>query len=176
MLLQLNKIIQLSLVVAIFFALSSCGFRPVYKSSGGDNPGISNLLSSITVKKVGFGRPGQVFQTHLENLLNPKGESLPSKYSLSVEISRRKTPFAIEQDREITRYNLIVNGRYVLVNSSTGKVVTKNKSKITASYDTADSDFATFVSEEDTLNRIMKEMAEDIHFRISSLFLNKAKD
>ncbi len=169
-------------IILITSLLQSCGFTPVYKGNiqeneegAGNGELLKEKLASISLKSVKFGRAGQVLQTSLEDILNPISIQVDKKYDLKLKIDKRRVAQAIERDREITRYNLIVMVQYTLMESSTGKVVSSGVSRIEDSYDAVQSDFATFAVEEDTLLRIMKEVAQDIRFRLVSFLINTAK-
>ncbi len=156
--------------------LASCGFTPVYQDHSKEQAGdkqLSTKLASVAVKPIDFGRPGQVLHTDLEQLFNPNGAAagVPSRYTLDVSLERRKDASAIQRDRQITRYTMLVTAKYVL-HDRKGGVVTKGQSLITGSFDAASSDFSNYTAEEDTVMRIMHEVAKDIDFQLMSVFLD----
>lgn len=149
--------------------LAACGFSPVYKSEQFDGK-VKAALAATEVAAAGDSRDGQILRTELENLLHPAGASAP-KYRLEVTLETLKEAQAVERTREVTRYKLAVTAHYALSETGGGKKVTAGKSRITGSYDTAASDFATFTVEGDTRARILKETARDIRFQLAGFFL-----
>ena len=154
--------------LVLVLLVQGCGFSPVYKQGQSVNVD----LSSVKVQEISFGRAGQVLQTKLENLLNPKRAATDTKYRLSIQMKKRRDALGIERTREITRYNLTVTASYALKDTQTGEVVHKGQSQITSGYDAVASDFATYTVEEDTLLRVMEEIAKDIRFQLAGKFLD----
>lgn len=152
-------------LIAVFF-VTSCGFEPVYKANGGKN--LRTELRTVKVEKIDFGRHGQELQTELEKIFNPRDIPAAPKYSLSIKLTSSKGGQAIQQNREVTRYDMSVTANFVLKEIG-AKEIEKGTSRMVSSYDVVDSDFATYAAEEDALTRIMEEMARDISFKIAAL-------
>ncbi len=168
-------------VLLIFALVQGCGFSPMYSKKGNNNlkslnqkerESVKDSLRKVTISKLDFGRPGQILVSDLEDLLNATNSNGEKKYSLNITITKSKAALATEKNREITRYNLVVDAEYRLVDLTTGAEINHGRSRITESYDAVESDFATYAAEEDSLKRIMKEMAHDIYFKISTYFAN----
>jgi LPS-assembly lipoprotein len=155
------------------FTLQACNLSPVYsKKDNGVSP-VATELASIAVSKIGDDRNGQILRTRLEDMLDPKSNTSAKNYDLIVDVSVISNPLAIEQDAEITRYNMVYGAKVRLKNRETGKVVFKENSNITGSYQTDSSDFATYTVENDTLKRLVEESAQDIRARLINYFVNK---
>lgn len=162
------RIAELALVIALAIILSGCGFRPVYELKTGERS-----LSEISVRPVDFGRAGQILTTELEDLFNPGRKASAPKYTLFLALDRKKEGLAIQQDKEVTRYNLIVKADYRLEEIGAGKVITSGSSRVFGSFDAVESDFGTYAAEEDTLNRIMKELAKNIEMKLQAALPKK---
>lgn len=164
-----------SLVIVIVWVLAGCGFKPVYQKGNGES--LAPELASITVSPVssdiGQGRPAQLLKAELEDLLRPAGNGHAEKYELLLALRQAKEPMFIEQDRRITRYNLIVTADYTLKEKGTGKELTKGVSRMVGSFDAEDSDFSTFAAEQDTLRRAVVEIARNIQHRLSAYFTGR---
>ena len=144
--------------------LSSCGFTPVYKTIDDKS---SNALSLASVKvESTHDLMGQFYANKLTDLLNPSAMQVEQKYRVNTSLRKHKIPFAIQQDRTITRYKLVVEASYKLVNIDDGKVLDEGSLRREGGYDKVDSDYATYVSDEDTTKRIVEELAEDTRIRI----------
>lgn len=169
-----------SLLFIIALSLSSCGFQPVYKHAGGDAADVKTgpaapspqqkQLQAIRVEPVDFGRPGQILHGELTDALNPAKTETPAKYRLDITVTKAKHGQLVEQDREITRYQLICNASYRLVDLEKGSAVFEDTARLGTSFDAQPSDFATYTAEEDALKDLMKEMARTIHFSLIAYF------
>ncbi len=158
--------------MAAVLTLAGCGFAPVYQKGNGG--ALAPELSAISVLSVssdiGQGRPAQLLKAEMEDLLRPANDATAEKYELAVVLRQAKEPMFIEQDRRITRYNLIVTADYTLKEKATGKELTKGTSRMVGSFDAEGSDFSTFAAEQDTLRRAVVELARDIQHRLSAYF------
>lgn len=161
---------NLTLLILVSAAISACGFQPVYQQKSADNVQSKYDFSSVAVSQINFGRPGQQLQSKLEDLLNPTGKSSEKRYNLRVDVEKKREGIAITQEREITRYNLVVTAKYKLEDRETGKTVDEGTSRMFGSFDAVESDFGTYAAEEDTLARIMGELANNIQVKLTSYF------
>jgi LPS-assembly lipoprotein len=160
-------------VVLLLASVSACGFKPVYKDYGADKT-LSASLAAIEVAPLRQDRHEQVLHSALQDLFHPSGSAdIPTKYVLEVALERRRDASAIQRNREITRYNLSVVAKYLLKDKATGKVVKKGTSRMSGSYDIAASEFSNYTAEGDTISKIMREIAKDIRFQLTTGFLDK---
>jgi hypothetical protein len=160
-----------NIYLVLIFLLASCGFTPVYKTSGMDvNTG--GELAMIKVVST-HDLNGQYFQTRLEDLLNPKAVSAQEKYQLTVKLTQSEVPIDIQQDRTVTRYKIIVTVAYTLTDIGTNAVVDQASLRREGGYDKVESEYATYVSQEDTVKRVTKELAEDTKLRIMSVLVKR---
>ena len=158
----------LSLLSAMW--LAACGFTPVHKSMESDSE-FSEKLAAIEIVS-SHDLIGQSFKTNLDNLLNPTSSSIAKKHKMVVKVTKSEVPLAIQEDRTITRYKVILNANYVITDIETGEKIDSGDIRRDGGYDKVDSDYATYISEEDTTKRIIKELAEDAKIRIISVMLN----
>ena len=158
-----NKII---VIFAILF-IASCGFTPVYQQQDANSADILASVSVVSSRDL----DGQSFSTKLEDLLNPNAKQIDKKYRIDTKLTKSKTPFAIQQDRTITRYKISVLVKYTIVELTTNKVVDQGTLKREGGFDVVESDYGSYISEEDTTKRIIKELAEDANIRIISIIV-----
>ncbi len=162
----LRKLITISIVLFI----SACGFTPVYKTMG-ENSTNAASLAAVKVEST-HDLIGQFYSNKLTDLLNPSAMQVEPKYRIQTTLRKNKIPFAIQQDRTITRYKLVLEADYKLVNIDDGKIIDEGSLRREGGYDKVDSDYATYVSDEDTTMRIVKELAEDTRIRILASLIN----
>jgi hypothetical protein len=152
------------LTLIIIFIVTSCGFTPVYQTVEGDSAN-AKKLASVKVES-SHNLMGQYYSNNLSDLLNPTSLQIEPKYRISTDLKKHRIPFAIQQDRTITRYKVVIEVNYKLVNMENGDVIDEGRLHREGGYDKVDSDYATYVSDEDTTKRIVKELAEDTRIRI----------
>lgn len=182
MLLFQNKLSQnkgktlVFLTVASLLLVQACGFSPVYKKQKNPNGDvdISTSLQSVKVSKIGRGIKGQQLQAKLEDLFNPTRIENTKEYILSIKLNQKKEAQLVRKIRDIDRYNIVLTGKFTLKDKATNKEVYKGKSKIISGYGVVDSDFATLSAEEDTIKRVIDEMAKDINFKIADYFISES--
>lgn len=150
-------------LIILLLSLTSCGFSPVYSN---DSSHMSSVvkLASIEVN-TSYGLMQQLYKTELEDLLNPDQRVQEKLYKVDIDITKALVPIAIEQDRTITRYKVVVSGNYTLKDNS-NKVISTGKLRSEGSYDKVESDYGTYISEDDTTKRIIRQLAEDTRNRL----------
>ena len=150
------------------FLLSACGFTPIYSQK--NNSELSKKLAAIKVTPI-HNLMGQKYVSALEDVLDPKNTHTANKYIIDAVLYKYVRPLAIEQDRTVTRYKVVVNVEYTLKDQADGKIISKGRIKGEADYDRVESDYATYVSENDTTDRVIKELAQDTKIKIISALL-----
>ena len=153
-----------NLLVLTSLTLAACGFTPVHKQSNASD------LASVKVNTP-RGLNEQFFNNHITDLLNPAAVNTPDKYTLDVVLNITQTPLAIQQDRTVTRYKTNVTATYTITEKESGTILDSGKIQREGGYDKVDSDYATYVSEEDTKRRVIKELAEDLKLRTMSVII-----
>ncbi len=165
----LSLIPYYGLCFLILLIISSCGFTPVY-SKQGDNAEIAAKLSSVEVKPIKT-LIGQEYVNALQDVLDPGRVGAVKDYEMEVTITKAVSPLAIERDRTVTRYKVAVTANYKLKASADGKIISSGTLKGESDYDKVDSYYATYVSDDDTTRRVIRELAQDTKIRIISALL-----
>jgi LPS-assembly lipoprotein len=160
--------------IAIVFLLCSCGFKPVYQQTNyvDGSETASDALASVDVIAQ-HDLNGQFFQTTLTDLLNPTAKAAPKKYRLDVKLDKSETALSIEQDRTITRYKVTVTAKYKLTDTDTSKIISEGALRRDSDYDKVTSDYATYVSAEDSARRATKELASDMKLKVIAALMGK---
>ena len=153
------------LLIVIGIHTSGCGFTPMYAINSG-KPVVGNELTMIKIAPIP-GQLGQRLRTHLTRKLNPSNIQMPQEYKLNITLTKESAAIGIQQDREATRFNIIIRAKYQLLRIDDKSEIDAGTLKVVGSYDAVDSQYATFVAEEDTSFRIIKELAHDIKTRLS---------
>lgn len=157
------------IVVLATMIIASCGFSPVYKSTEGE-ASVQQQLAKVKISSPD-SLEGQAFKTRLEDLINPTAKQSEKEYLAEYNLSIAEVPLAIQQDRTITRFKIIITADYTMTKIETGEVVSKGEIRREGGYDKVESDYATYISQEDTKKRVLREVAEDARVRIMSVIL-----
>lgn len=151
------------LLLTMALLLTGCGLRPLY-GGGGSGP-VAQTLRSVEVAPIA-GRAGWLVRTALQDRLI-SGESAPARYRLEVELDDAITGFGIRSDDSVTRERRTLRARYRLVDASLGTVLLDATAGSDAGIDVVSSEYATVAAEQTALERLSKEVADQIVSRVA---------
>src|SRR5688572_12647479 len=139
---------------ASLLALAGCGFAPMYGKS------TQQALASGVRIEAPRDAMGQKFQQELEDRLNPTGIPANPKYLLKVDLATASSAIGVARDGTVSRFNVILGSRYMLVRLSDNKVVQRDEVSHVASFNNQPNQyFSTYISEKDALRRGVEELA-----------------
>ena len=150
-------------LIALTLLLSGCGLRPLY-SGGGSGP-VAQALTGVEVGPIP-GRAGWLVRTALEDRLG-NGNGAAVRYRLEVELDDEITGFGIRSDNSVTRERRTLRARYRLVDAGLGTVLLDATAGSDAGIDVVSSEYATVAAEQTALERLSKEIADQIVTRIA---------
>jgi LPS-assembly lipoprotein len=158
------------ILLILAFTLGGCGLRPLY--SGGGSGHVAQTLQAIDIAPIG-GRAGWMVRTALEDRIG-KGGSTP-RYRLEVELDHDITGFGIRSGNTITRERRTLRARYRLVDVAVGTVLLDATAGSDAGVDVVSSEYATVAAEQTALERLAKEVADQILSRVA-LYASRTQD
>ena len=150
------------LLVALLL-LAGCGLRPLY-GGGGDGP-VAQSLASVDVAPIA-GRAGWLVRTALQDRLGAEEGHSP-RYRLEVELDDAITGLGIRSDDAVTRERRTLRARYRLVDAAVGTVLLDATAGSDAGIDVVSSEYATVAAEQTALERLSKEVADQIVARVA---------
>jgi LPS-assembly lipoprotein len=150
-------------VLALASLLAGCGLKPLY--SGGGSGAVAQSLRSVAVAPI-EGRAGWLVRTALEDRLR-KPEGAAARYRLEVTLDDDITGFGIRSDDAVTRERRTLRARYRLVDSEKGTVVLDATAGSDAGIDVVGSEYATVAAEQTALERLAREVADQIVTRVA---------
>jgi LPS-assembly lipoprotein len=151
------------LALALALLLGGCGLRPLY-GGGGAGP-VAQSLRSVAVAPI-EGRAGWLVRTALEDRLQTgAGETV--RWRLEVTLDDDITGFGIRSDDAVTRERRSLRARYRLVDAAKGTVVLDATAGSDAGIDVVSSEYATVAAEQTALERLAKEVADQIVTRVA---------
>ena len=150
-------------LVAASLALSACGLRPLY--AGGGSGAVAQALETVSVAPIP-GRAGWLVRTALQDRLGNK-EDDTARFRLEVELDDQITGFGIRSDQAVTREQRRLRARYRLIDASLGTVLLDATAGSDAGIDVVSSEYATVAAEQTALERLSKEVADQIVARVA---------
>lgn len=149
-------------ILAMAGLISGCSLHPLY--AGGGRGQVAQALQSVQVAPIG-GRAGWLVRTALQDRLG-LGRASP-RYRLEVELDDDITGLGIRRDEVVTRERRTLRARYRLVDASLGTVVLDATAGSDAGIDVVSSEYATVAAEQTALERLSREIAEQIVSRLA---------
>ena len=143
--------------------LGGCSLHPLY--SGGGDGRVAQSLKSVSLAPIA-GRAGWLVRSALEDRLGGEAES-GARYRLEVELDDQIAGFGIRKDNAITRERRTLRARYRLVDASVGTVLLDATAGSDAGVDVVSSEYATVAAEQTALERLAKEVADQIVARVA---------
>jgi LPS-assembly lipoprotein len=150
------------LLLALTLPLTGCGLRPLYGAGG--SGAVAQSLRSIEVGPIG-GRAGWLVRTALEDRLAP-GQG-PKRYRLEVELDDQIIGFGVRADDAETRERRTLRARYRLVEQAKGTVVLDATAGSDVGIDVVSSEYAVVAAEQTALDRLSRELADQIVTRLA---------
>lgn len=149
-------------------ALGGCGFRPLY--GGGTSGGPGALLGSVRVEAGRGQLPFRLRESLIENL-RPARSDAPLVLAVDVKITR--DGLLIEDDDDITRYNLTLTVTYTLRRigaNPSAEPLASGEARSIAAFNATASQYATLVSEREVQARAAKDVADKIAKRLAAAY------
>jgi LPS-assembly lipoprotein len=147
---------------ALPLALGGCTLRPLY--SGGGSGVVAQTLQAVQVAPIA-GQSGWLVRTALEDRLGAGGAT--PRYRLEVELDDDITGFGIRRDDAVTRERRTLRARYRLVDAAVGTVLLDATAGSDAGIDVVSSEYATVAAEQTALERLSREIADQIVSRVA---------
>jgi LPS-assembly lipoprotein len=141
--------------------LAACTLQPLY-SGGGKGP-VAQGLRSVQLTPIP-GRAGWLVRTALEDRIGA-GDSAP-RFRLEIELDDRIAGYGLRRDNGITRERRTLRARYRLVDVALGTVLLDATAGSDAAVDVVGSEYATVAAEQTALERLAREVADQIVARV----------
>ena len=159
--------IPIAFAFALTLSLASCGFTPMYGSSGvTTSETVVAQLSQIDVRPIA-ARRGMILRQQLNEKLHPAGIR-NTRYDLQVRVSQRTQELGVRKDSTTSRANLILTANYILWDGT--KRLTRDRVRASVSYNILDDQYATIASERDAEARALKQVSDEIRVRLAVYF------
>jgi hypothetical protein len=167
-----NYVRTLLIVLGTLFFISSCSFEIMYKENNASSkieylPPIDVTFGKISVKDK---RIYQIFVDKINEQFISEKEN--SKYNLLIDLSQSVSGASTTSTGSVGRYkyDLIVN--YTIVLIKTGKKIDSGTIKSISSYESSNSRFTTYSSEQDTLDKLLDSLVQKLKIKVVTTIKN----
>lgn len=155
--------------------LAGCGFHPLYggHTAGEYDPRLAAIkiapvasepIGSGSTERAGQGREDQLLELALREKLNPRGVTLPTRYTLNVTLIISRSDLGIQRNATSTRSEINAQASYVL--SGNGTNIT-GRSRTVGAFNLQDDAWAATVAENDARQRAIEGIADAIYTQLS---------
>tara|TARA_Y100001958_G_C21150963_1_gene487166 strand:- start:48 stop:554 length:507 start_codon:yes stop_codon:yes gene_type:complete len=161
-------ILSFNRLVILFFSivvLASCGFQPLY-----DN----NSLSGFVVNTPGVqNESSRIIYKGLTNVLSSSATS--ENYIIDFVIDEQSEDIDIREDEKVLRKNIVISVKFYVKKEKDDKEVFSGESLISSAYNRVAEPYANYVNEQDTRNRILILIVQDIRRQLALFRKNQVK-
>lgn len=168
-------LLLVGIAVIAIFALSGCGFRPVYGSYSGGTAAEGNtanaMMGQVAIANIP-DRSGQILRSSLMDRLQTDGSSADALYTLKIDpLEETRNELDITKSSEATRAQLRIKTHMVLIDRAGNKVLSRELSSM-SSYNVLESEFATRVTENAARENAINDIARQVE-RNLALYFNR---
>ena len=143
--------------------LASCGFRPLYGSSGvAASPEVLSALAQIRIRR------GQRLRQILNEKIYSNGPAKGGVFDLDIVLSKQIVELGVRPDSTTSRANLIMTASFIL--NESGARARVDIAQGIVSYNILDDQFATVTSQSDAEDRALGILGEEIKTRLAVYF------
>ena len=153
--------------IFIVYFLSSCAYKPLYKSANLYYP---HKVKIVIKSKEKYENNASTMKLLLNEKLNSKS-SKDSNLKLVVSIQRVVTSMGINKDLSSDALMLVIEANYVFFDKK-GEL-TSGKLRNTGSFNYTNNNYANIVSMEDTSKKLVKSISSDLADLILALSVKR---
>lgn len=154
-------------------ALSGCGFRPLYGSSGvSGSPQVLAAMAQMRIRPIA-DRSGQRLRQILNEQVHTNGPAEQQRYDLEIQLNKQVVELGVRPDSTTSRANLVMNATYSVYEG--GARLFGDTSQAIVSYNILDDQFATVASQAAAEDRALRQLGDDIKTRIAVFFDRRLK-
>ena len=155
------------------FALSGCGFQPLYGGSTASGQKLSAVMASVDVVPIP-GRVGQKLRNELIFDTTGGGNAGPTRYRLEIAIKESVTDQLVQITGDATGQVYQLDATFQLIDSSNNKVIYQGKAISRAPYNRFQEIFANVRARYDAENRAARTVSESIRTQVAAHLANAA--
>lgn len=168
-------LLLVGMAIIAIFALSACGFHPVYGTYSGGKTAEGNsantMMGQVAIANIP-DRSGQFLRNALIDRLHASSEPESTLYTLKIEpLIETNKELDITKSSEATRAQLRIKTHMVLVDKNGNHLVSRDLSSM-SSYNVLESEFATRITENAARENAINDIARQVE-RNLALYFNR---
>jgi hypothetical protein len=143
--------------------LSSCGFKPIYKSNTNIENG-ENYAKELAAIQIKYKRKriNQELRNNLQKILNPNDIKVKPKYLLNVDIDKGLVSTFTTTTGSSGRNKVVLTASYVLKDLNNGEKIASGDTNAKDDFDVEEKRFANYVIEEAIASNLTLTIAQNI--------------
>ena len=155
------------------FALSGCGFQPLYGGSTVGGEKLKHVMAAVDVEPIP-GRVGQKLRNELIFTTTGGGNPVPTRYRLEITIKESVTDQLVQITGDATGQVFQLEGTFQLYDAASGRVLFQGQSVARAPYNRFQEIFANVRARYDAENRAARTMSDSIRTQVAAYLSNAA--
>lgn len=160
------------LVLAVCLLVSACGFEPMYGTSSKQDIALKQEFAQVQIENIP-NREGQFLKNALIDRFYSKSRPINPRYVLSIgNIHESTYDLDITVNSDSTRSQLTLKTKMFLKDTETGETLIDRNISASSSYNIVDSEFATRVSEQNTRENALNDLARQVELQVA-LYLKR---
>lgn len=154
--------------------ISACGFKPMYGQNSAMGSGLAQVMANIQVDQIRniSGRQerlSQLIENDLMERISPlSSDGSATTYLIQATYEVEEAGYGIREDESVTLQNLKLSVGFRLVDVGSDQSIMDGTARAIVTYDLVRSDFSNKVARETSLERLSKEVANQIITRIGT--------
>jgi LPS-assembly lipoprotein len=150
--------------------LTACGFTPLYATRGEQASSVPSQFNDVAIANIP-DQSGQYLRNALMDRLYSAGRPANPRYTLTVApITEGETDLDITKSSTATRTQLRLTTSMTLTETATGKTVLTRDLAVVNSYNVLESQFTTRVTEQNTRQSSLDNIARQIEAQLALFF------
>ena len=156
-----------NIIVLLFFVffLQSCGFQPLYN--------MESLSGFIINEPSDKSKSSVIIYKGLDDALKPISTS--DNFIIDFSIDEQFEDIDIREDEKVLRKNIVISVKFSIKRESDEEEIFIGESLISSAYNRVAEPYANFVNEQDTRDRILLLIIQDIKRQLALFKKNQVK-
>ena len=147
------------------FILQSCGFQPLYNTE--------SLSGFIVNEPNNKNESSLIIYKGLDEALKPISKS--NNLIISFTIDEQFEDIDIREDEKVLRKNIVISVKFSVKKETDEEEIFTGESLISSAYNRVAEPYANFVNEQDTRNRVLSLVIQDIKRQLALFKRNQGK-
>ena len=152
-------------ILFFVFILQSCGFQPLYNTE--------SLSGFIVNEPNNKSESSLIIYRGLDEALKPLSTS--NNFIISFTIDEQFEDIDIREDEKVLRKNIVISVKFSIKKENEKEEIFTGESLISSAYNRVSEPYANFVNEQDTRDRILLLVIQDIKTQLVLFKKNQGK-